>query len=147
MRLRRTWLSPLAVALIALVSGGWLLQEGTANEDAYTQSKLLDEVLRLVAERYVEETEPAELYRNAGDATFEDVTEGTGMLTLLGPGSSELVAETGLVAGVPKDVLDGLGEDETLSASGPNAVRIVRTHEARGTALDLIAAREVIREF
>jgi len=73
MRLRRTWLSPLAVALIALVSGGWLLQQGTANEDAYTQSKLLDEVLRLVAERYVEETEPAELYRMAIDGLMTEL--------------------------------------------------------------------------
>ena len=73
MRFRRTWLSPLAVALIALVSGGWLLQQGTANEDAYTQSKLLDEVLRLVAERYVEETEPAELYRMAIDGLLTEL--------------------------------------------------------------------------
>ena len=73
MRLRRTWLSPLAVALIALVSGGWLLQQGTASEDAYTQSKLLDEVLRLVAERYVEETEPAELYRMAIDGLLTEL--------------------------------------------------------------------------
>ena len=73
MRLRRTWLSPLAVALIALVSGGWLLQQGTANEDAYTQSKLFDEVLRLVAERYVEETEPAELYRMAIDGLLTEI--------------------------------------------------------------------------
>ncbi len=65
MRLRRSWLTPLAVALIALVSGGWLLQQSTAQEDSYTQSKLLDEVLRLVAERYVEETPPADLYRMA----------------------------------------------------------------------------------
>ncbi len=73
MRLRRTWLTPLAVALIALVSGGWLLQQGTADEDAYTQSKLLDEVLRLVAERYVEETEPAELYRMAIDGLLTEL--------------------------------------------------------------------------
>jgi carboxyl-terminal processing protease len=73
MRLRRTWQSPLAVALIALVSGGWLLQQGTATEDAYTQSKLLDEVLRLVAERYVEETEPAELYRMAIDGLMTEL--------------------------------------------------------------------------
>jgi carboxyl-terminal processing protease len=73
MRLRQTWRSPLAVALIALVSGGWLLQQGTADEDAYTQSKLLDEVLRLVAERYVEETEPAELYRMAIDGLLTEL--------------------------------------------------------------------------
>ncbi len=73
MRLRQTWHSPLAVALIALVSGGWLLQQGTADEDAYTQSKLLDEVLRLVAERYVEETEPAELYRMAIDGLLTEL--------------------------------------------------------------------------
>ena len=73
MRLRRAWLSPLAVALIALVSGGWLLQQGTTDEDAYTQSKLLDEVLRLVAERYVEETEPAELYRMAIDGLLTEL--------------------------------------------------------------------------
>ncbi|UCG75447.1 MAG: S41 family peptidase [Gemmatimonadota bacterium] len=65
MRLRRRWVTPLAVALIALVSGGWLLQQGTAREDAYAQSRLLDEVLRLISERYVEETDPAELYRMA----------------------------------------------------------------------------------
>ena len=73
MRLRRTWLSPLMVALIALVSGGWLLQQGTAHEDAYSQSKLLDEVLRLVSERYVEETEPAELYRMAIDGLLTEL--------------------------------------------------------------------------
>ncbi len=67
MRLRRTWLSPIAVALIALVSGGWLLQQGTAGDDSYAQAQLLDEVLRLVAERYVEETDQSELYRMAID--------------------------------------------------------------------------------
>jgi carboxyl-terminal processing protease len=73
LRLKRTWLSPLAVALIALVSGGWLLQQGTARDDSYTQAQLLDEVLRLVAERYVEETDQSELYRMAIDGLLSEL--------------------------------------------------------------------------
>ncbi len=73
MRLKRTWLSPLAVALIALVSGGWLLQQGTAQDDSYAQAQLLDEVLRLVAERYVEETDQSELYRMAIDGLLSEL--------------------------------------------------------------------------
>ncbi|MEE8560504.1 MAG: PDZ domain-containing protein, partial [Gemmatimonadota bacterium] len=73
LRLKRTWLSPLAVALIALVSGGWLLQQGTARDDSYAQAQLLDEVLRLVAERYVEETDQSELYRMAIDGLLAEL--------------------------------------------------------------------------
>ncbi len=73
MRLKRTWLSPLVVALIALVSGGWLLQQGTARDDSYAQAQLLDEVLRLVAERYVEETDQSELYRMAIDGLLAEL--------------------------------------------------------------------------
>lgn len=73
MRLKRTWLSPLAVALIALVSGGWLLQQSTVRDDSYAQAQLLDEVLRLVAERYVEETDQSELYRMAIDGLLSEL--------------------------------------------------------------------------
>ena len=80
-------------------------------------------------------------------ATVEDVTASTGMLTLVGPGSAELAAAIGIVAGVTRDDLEGMGEDETLSTHGPRTVRIVRTDEVRGGAFDVMADGDVVREL
>ncbi len=78
-------------------------------------------------------------------ATTEDVTERTGMLTLVGPGSTALLAELGVVDGVTEDELDGLGEDDVISASGSDAVRVVRTKVVRGMAYDVFAEGEAVR--
>lgn len=78
-------------------------------------------------------------------ARTEDVTGRTGMLTLVGPGSTALIADLGLVDGVTADDLEGMGEDEMISAPGADAMRVVRTNEVRGMAYDVFAVGEAVR--
>lgn len=78
-------------------------------------------------------------------ATTEDVTGSTGMLTLVGPGSTAIIAELGLVGAATADDLDGLAEDEAISAPGSDAVRVVRTQVVRVMAYDLFAEGDAVR--
>lgn len=74
MRLKRSWIPALAVALIALVSGGWLLQQsGSGQESPFFKQKLLEQVHRIVAERYVDDVEPGELYQMAIDGMLQQL--------------------------------------------------------------------------
>ena len=55
-------------------SGGWLLQQAAnAQESTVYRARLFDEVHRLVAERYVEEMDSAELYRMAIDGMLAEL--------------------------------------------------------------------------
>ncbi len=78
-------------------------------------------------------------------ATTEDVTGSTGMLTLVGPGSTAIIADLGLVDGATVDDLDGLREDEAISVRGSDVLRVVCTKEVRGKAYDVFAEGEVVR--
>lgn len=74
MRIARGLRVPLFVALVGLVSGGWLLQRsGDSGEDVYTQARLFEEVLHRIAEEYVEEKDAAELYRMAIDGLLDEL--------------------------------------------------------------------------
>ena len=74
MRLKRSWIPALAVALIALTTGGWLLQQSGGDADSpYFQQKLLERVHQIVAERYVEEVDPSELYRMAIEGMLREL--------------------------------------------------------------------------
>lgn len=74
MRLKRSWIPALAVALIALVSGGWLLQQsGGGQESPFFNQKLLEQVHRIVSERYVEDVEPGQLYQMAIDGMLQEL--------------------------------------------------------------------------
>jgi carboxyl-terminal processing protease len=62
------------VAIIALGSGGWLLEQGVgAQESTVYRARLFDEVQRLVAERYVEEVDSSDLYRMAIDGMLSEL--------------------------------------------------------------------------
>jgi carboxyl-terminal processing protease len=64
----------MAVALVALGSGGWLLQRGGASQEGVVASlRTVEEVHRLVSDRYVEEIDPAELYRMAIDGMLREL--------------------------------------------------------------------------
>ena len=68
MRISRSIVAPAAVALVALATGGWLLQQGASQEkNVYAQAQLFDEVLRKVTQSFVEPQEPPKLYRMAID--------------------------------------------------------------------------------
>lgn len=66
MKLKRGVLAPAMVASVALISGGWLLQQGGGEQSSvYQQARLFDEVLQNVSERYVDEHPDSELYEMA----------------------------------------------------------------------------------
>lgn len=72
--LNRTWVPAVAVTVIALGSGGWLLQQGAdAQESTVYRARLFDEVHRLVSERYVDEVDPPDLYRMAIDGMLSEL--------------------------------------------------------------------------
>ncbi|HEX8831427.1 MAG TPA: S41 family peptidase, partial [Longimicrobium sp.] len=66
MKLNRTVVAPALVAGVALVSGGWLLQQGAgAHDSVYRRAELFDEVIRYVQTRYVDPQPASELYQKA----------------------------------------------------------------------------------
>lgn len=91
MSVRTAWRLSVLVGFVALASGGWLLQRGAQaaqKGNVYLNQQLFTEVLRIVADRYVEPRDPAELYRMAI----------TGMLRELGDPYTSLLT--------PEDVAD-----------------------------------------
>lgn len=74
MNLKRTWTPALVVAFIALVTGGWLLQaSGNGQSGAFFKAQLFEQVHQLVSERYVDETDPSELYQMAIDGMLREL--------------------------------------------------------------------------
>ena len=71
---RRKWVPAVVVTIIALGSGGWLLEQGVdAQESTVYRARLFDEVHRLVGERYVEEVDSSDLYRMAIDGMLSEL--------------------------------------------------------------------------
>jgi carboxyl-terminal processing protease len=77
MRWGRSWgrvaRTPALVAFVAFVSGGWWLQRGAQRGNVYLNQQLFTEVLRIVADRYVQPKDPAELYRMAIDGLLREL--------------------------------------------------------------------------
>jgi carboxyl-terminal processing protease len=70
----RKWVPAVVVTIIALGSGGWLLEQGVgAQESTVYRARLFDEVHRLVSERYVEEMDSSDLYRMAIDGMLSEL--------------------------------------------------------------------------
>jgi carboxyl-terminal processing protease len=66
MKLKRTIVAPVLVAGVAFLSGGWLLQQGVAQQNTlYQRARLFDEVLQYVSDRYVEKRPSSDLYQMA----------------------------------------------------------------------------------
>ena len=71
---RNSWFPALLVSLIAVTAGGWLMQRGAnAQETFASKARLLEEVQRLVAERYVEPIDPSDLNRMAIDGMMYEL--------------------------------------------------------------------------
>ncbi len=74
MKLKRSWIPALVVALVALTSGGWLLQQGVQDQDgAMFEARLLQQVHRIVNERYVDSIGSGKLYKMAIDGMLEEL--------------------------------------------------------------------------
>src|SRR5690606_24215472 len=74
MKIKRSILAPMLVAVLALASGGWLLQKGGIQEqNVYFQARLFEEVLHHVSDRFVDPQDPSELYRKAIDGMLYEL--------------------------------------------------------------------------
>ncbi|UCC72375.1 MAG: S41 family peptidase [Gemmatimonadota bacterium] len=82
MQLKRSFWKPAAVGVIAIVTGGWLLQQG-GEGNVYLQARIFQEVVRTISDRYVEEVEPADLYDMAVEGLIDEL--GDPHTTLLRP--------------------------------------------------------------
>jgi carboxyl-terminal processing protease len=74
MKLKRTVVAPALVATVALVSGGWLLQQGVGADDSvFRRAQLFEEVMRYVSTRYVEPTPSSDLYQKAIEGMLHEL--------------------------------------------------------------------------
>lgn len=66
--------APFLVLAAAALLGGWFLQEGVQREEnVYTQVRLFQEVVDHVSSQYVEEVDPATVYRAAIDGLLDEL--------------------------------------------------------------------------
>jgi carboxyl-terminal processing protease len=74
MKIKRTLMAPVLVAGIAMATGGWFLQRGIGQErNIYANSRLFEDVLRFVADNFVDQKQPSDLYRMAIDGMLEEL--------------------------------------------------------------------------
>jgi carboxyl-terminal processing protease len=74
MKLKRTVVAPAMVAGVALVSGGWLLQNGVGGQQSVFQSaRIFDEVINYVESRYVEPHSSSDLYEKAVEGLLTEL--------------------------------------------------------------------------
>lgn len=74
MKIRRTILAPVMVALVALATGGWLLQRGVEpGRNVYANARVFNEVMEYVSQGFVDAKDESELYRMAIDGLLEEL--------------------------------------------------------------------------
>jgi carboxyl-terminal processing protease len=74
MKIKRTLMAPVLVAGIAMATGGWFLQRGIGQErNIYANARLFEDVLRFVADNFVDQKQPSELYQMAIDGMLEEL--------------------------------------------------------------------------
>jgi len=74
MKQRRTAVAPVLVLTAGLFLGGWFLQQGVGQEQSlYFQSRVFQEVIDHVAERYVDPVDREALYQDAIDGVLKQL--------------------------------------------------------------------------
>lgn len=72
--MKRARLGPGAILVLALLAGGWFLQRGVAQEqNVYHQSRLFQEVLEHIADRYVEPVDRGDLFDFAIEGLIQEL--------------------------------------------------------------------------
>jgi carboxyl-terminal processing protease len=74
MKSTRAFLGPAVVLVISMVTGGWFLQRGVAqDQNVYLQVRLLQEVVDRISDLYVDPVDEAELYDSAIDGIIREL--------------------------------------------------------------------------
>ncbi len=82
MKLKRTILGPVLVALFAFVSGGWLLQRGASAAQGTADQTVLLEVLDWLGREYVDEDKVNDVYQMAIEGLLDELGDpNTSLLT------------------------------------------------------------------
>lgn len=72
--IKRTVVAPVLVAGVALVSGGWLLQNGVGGQQSvFQRARIFDEVINYVESRYVEPHSESDLYQKAVEGLLSEL--------------------------------------------------------------------------
>ena len=69
----RRWTVPVALALLACFTGGWLLQSRLRQSEVYRQARLFEEVLDRVRDYQIDSVPESELYRKASDGLLREL--------------------------------------------------------------------------
>ena len=86
MRNGRSVLAPILVLAVAMVTGGWFLQQGVSqDENIYLQVRLFQEVVDHVADRFVDPVDRSKLYDSAVEGVLKELDD---------PNTSLIDAET-----------------------------------------------------
>lgn len=105
MKIARNTLAPIAVAGIALVTGGWFLQRGVQQEqNVYYQANLFNEVLHRVSDQFVDQKEPSQLYKMAIDGMLEELGDPHTVLMTADDHSRLMVETQGEYGGVGMEI-------------------------------------------
>src|ERR671911_1948291 len=108
--MKQRWSLIVMVAMISFLSGGWLLQRGTAaGGNVYQQARLFDDVLGHVSAYYVDSLGETDLYQKATEGMLEQLKDPYSVL-LTGEDYKALTIQTsGNYAGlgIQIDVRDG----------------------------------------
>ncbi|HEX5870073.1 MAG TPA: S41 family peptidase [Longimicrobium sp.] len=74
MKFKRTVVAPLMMGAVAVVSGGWLLQQDVGSQQSvFQRARLFDEVIEFVQNRYVEPHTEADLYQKAVEGLLTEL--------------------------------------------------------------------------
>jgi carboxyl-terminal processing protease len=74
MKIQRSVMAPVIVAIAALATGGWLLQRGASPEqNVYTNARLFEDVFQHVEALFVDPKDPDSLYQMAIDGMLQEL--------------------------------------------------------------------------
>lgn len=73
MKLKRTIVGPILVAMFAFMSGGWLLQRGSDGRDSAPDRQVLFEILQRISNDYVDEHPSDDIYRMAVEGFLREL--------------------------------------------------------------------------
>ncbi len=137
MKFRSSWTIPVAALLATLASGGWLLQESA---EPSASEALLETVVRRVADNFVEEVSPQDLYDKAIDGLLMELGDpyaafiraenqtsallsnsygGVGMRILA---EEEGITVLGIIPNSPSSALDIRPDDRIVEVDGESTV-------------------------
>ncbi len=114
---QRSSLGPVIVLALALLAGGWFLQKGVAqDQNVYVQSRLLQEVVDHISERFVDPVERSELYDAAIEGMLRGLNDPNTSLLNVEAWENFRIQTEGDYGGVGLEIVD---RDDYITVVGP----------------------------